>query len=245
MEKLYARLAHVWDELFPPDVDRHAFLRSRIGTPDPSARVVELGCATGSTAIALSTMGYTVSAGDPDKNMLAIAQSRIHKGAAHPIFSHQDMLSQLKGLSDDSAQGIICLGNTLPHLANNEELHDFFQESERVLIPGGCLIIQLMNAGRIRRMGEIHFPDLQAGNLTFRRQQKYNGDRGNISFLTEVECGLQQEKLHHELMAIDLEDWESPVPGLYRNELVESWDGRSAHADSIWLATVYRNKKQG
>ncbi len=62
MKSLYSRLAGQWDTLFPPDSQRVLFLDELM--PTSGARIIEVGCGTGATAISLASLGHSVAASD-------------------------------------------------------------------------------------------------------------------------------------------------------------------------------------
>jgi glycine/sarcosine N-methyltransferase len=252
MDSLYSRLANQWNVLFPPDADRVIFLTGLLDEMTSAARIIEVGCGTGATALSLATLGFSVAASDLDPDMIAIANETDMEAAAsddvgyyppsgHVRFFVDDMIGGLENAPADSTQAVLCLGNTLPHLTQPGELDRFFQAAGKTLVADGVLVIQILNYPRIVGKGGLTLPELKGDGLLFRRSQIYNKDTGLISFHTEVESSTETEARTHNLIPVDKELLSKHADA---SELSESgvycdWDYTPIEGDSPWMAAVY------
>lgn len=244
MISLYSRLARQWDLLFPPDDARVGFLAGLLKQMGSGSRIIEVGCGTGATAISLAALGHSVSASDLDSEMIAIAEQSA-AGNDYPetgsvSFSVDDMLGTLEAAPPGSADLILCLGNTLPHLTEPDELSRFFHAAAPALAAEGKLVIQILNYPRIVGLGGLNLPELQGDDLIFRRKQSFVPETGLISFHTEVESGREIESRSHNLLPLSIGQLVelSIESGLKDPEIFGDWDKKPFHRECTWLAAV-------
>jgi SAM-dependent methyltransferase len=136
----------------------------------PSRRLLELGCGTGEHARALAGEGWEVLAVDRSESMLAAASEE--PVPANLRFVEGD-LAVLDELVEGTFGGAVCLGNTLPHLADEAALGRFAAALARVLEPGAPLLLQILNYDRIHerrvRALPVSFRPHDEGELVFLR----------------------------------------------------------------------------
>lgn len=236
MTSLYSRLAGQWDILFHPDSQRVLFLDDLLLTS--GARIIEVGCGSGATAISLASLGHSVSASDLDVDMIQTARNSAGEGVE---FSVDDMISALQKVPFQSAHAVLCMGNTLPHLTAEGELEQFFQSAGAALLPGGSLVIQMLNYPRITALGSLQLPDLQGDNLIFRRKQTFDKETGLIYFDTQVIAGKQKEQRRHSLRPFDVRELAGPAEaaGLKPSGIFCDWNRTPFRDDNSWLVSIY------
>lgn len=125
------------------------FLTAHLATikanSDRPMRILDAACGTGMHAIALAQHDYLLSGADISTGM--IARARTNAEAEHFDIDFQTAgfgnLTQTFGASTFDA--VICLGNSLPHVASIEELHAALNDFSDCLRPGGLLILQNRN----------------------------------------------------------------------------------------------------
>lgn len=246
MKSLYSRLARQWDVLFPPDNDRIVFISDLLDGEASDNRIIEVGCGTGTTALSLAAAGYSVAASDLDPEMIAIAEQSFGKGAEAAMvrFSVDDMIGALEAASAGSANLILCLGNTLPHLTESGEMTCFFQAARRALASDGKLVVQVLNYRRIIGLGSLNLPDLQGDGIVFRRRQVYLPDIGSISFQTEVESEGVIERRTHNLHPVTVEEMVgySTETGLTESGIFCDWNRTPFSEEQPWLAVVFKSQ---
>ena len=170
-----------------------------------------------------------------------MVEQAVSNGYPGVEFSILGMLETLAGESDRAADGILCLGNTLPHLASYQDLDRYFRESSRILKPGGFLLIQILNYSRIMAAGHLSMPDLESGRLLFRRKQEYHDGENRVIFHTEVHDGSRVEARSHAMLPLRLDELEdrAAAAGLKPGAAGSSWDGAPVSEDSIWFHAQY------
>jgi SAM-dependent methyltransferase len=119
----------------------------------PSRRVLDLGCGSGEHARFLASLGYEPTGVDASSSQVAAARQ------ADPDGSYvQGSLTALVDLVAPGFGAAICVGNTLPHLTEEEDLRRCFEGLADRLLPGGVLLLQILNYDRILDRGDRTFP---------------------------------------------------------------------------------------
>ena len=166
----YSRVEYRRLIAWPARIEREWPLIARVLESGPSRRVLDLGCGPGEHARRLAVEGFEVVGVDASEAMLAQA-------TAEPVpdnlrFVRGD-LREIATVTEGSFGGAICLGNTLPHLLERDDLLRMARGLRERLLPGAPLLLQILNYDRIFARGErslpINFrPDPQ-GELVFVR----------------------------------------------------------------------------
>lgn len=107
--------------------------------------VIDLGCGTGSTAIPLAKMGYTVYGVDLSSEMLAMAYEKANQEQVNIRWLEQDM-SELDAPQADS---IISLCDSLSYLTDEEDVKGTFQRVYEHLYPGGYFLFDVHSPFKI------------------------------------------------------------------------------------------------
>lgn len=140
---------------WPDRLRREEPLLQRVLEGAPSRRVLDLGCGTGEHARFLASLGFEPTGLDASEAQLAAAREADPGGRYL-----QSSLADLGGLEDAGFGGALCLGNTLPHLTEEADLHRCFEGLADLLLPGGVVLLQTLNYDRILGRGERTFPVL-------------------------------------------------------------------------------------
>ena len=107
-------------------------------------RPLDAACGTGLHAIALAQLGLEVTGADLSPEMLAGA--RAHAAAEGvKIAWVEAAMEQLTGHVQGPFDALFCLGNSLPHLLDEEALATALAGFHQLLVPGGLLLLQLVN----------------------------------------------------------------------------------------------------
>lgn len=121
----------------------------------PHGRVLDAACATGWHAIALAQQGFQTAGADLSPQMIAVARRNAQAaGVALPF--------EVAGFGDLARSfatslpfdGLICLGNSLPHLLTPQDLARALADFAACLRPGGTLILQNRNFDAVLARGE-------------------------------------------------------------------------------------------
>ncbi len=149
----YGRIAYQGLIAWPERLQREAPLFQRVLAGAPSRRVVDLGCGSGEHTRFLAALGFELTGVDASASQLEAAREADPHG--------RYLQAGLTALPEGALGGqgaAICVGNTLPHLCEAEELRAFFSGLARCLLPGAPFLLQLLNYDRILDRGERTFP---------------------------------------------------------------------------------------
>jgi len=109
---------------------------------------VDLGCGPGFHAIALAEAGFETLAIDNSPELLAqIGDPRVRKASGDLVAFEE----QLRGLEPKL---LSCLGDTLTHLASEQQVDELFDACARSLAPGGVLALTFRDYSVERRPSE-------------------------------------------------------------------------------------------
>lgn len=138
---------------WPERLQREAPLLQRVLGGAPSKLVLDLGCGSGEHTRFLNALGFEATGVDASLSQLDSAR------AAEPGGRYlQAGLTELAAAIGAGQGSAICLGNTLPHLCEEDEVRTFFGGLAQCLLPGAPFLLQLLNYDRILDRGERTFP---------------------------------------------------------------------------------------
>ena len=174
---VYDLIADHYSELFPLEAEKLDFIRNLCPLP---GRLCDAGCATGDLAIGLRQRGYSVCGLDLNVKMIGFAKQKAAGiDASGELSFHQADITDIVqfGVFD----GVLCFGNTLPHLHNESAVSHFFDAVYRSLHNGGVLVVETLNYDRILDEQKMDFKDKETADIIFRRRYDFLPD-GNIRF---------------------------------------------------------------
>jgi len=190
---MYENMAQAYEHLFPLSRNQLQLVTELF---PPPKKILDLGCGTGELLRALGTLGgYQLEGRDLSPSMIEVAREKAKQSSSPLTFRPQGLLE----LDDyESWDGILCLGNTLPHLKSLEELTIFFQKVFRALLPGSSFLLQLLNYQKILKNGFVEFPVLENGPIRLIRNYSLI-EPDQILFETKV---FFQEKVYQNQMSL-------------------------------------------
>ncbi len=183
---LYAHLAPLYDRLFPVNPATIDFLSGLMAGGKAEVDAIDLGSATGGHAFALAALGWRVTAVEPSVDLDALARSKAQNQGAKPHFVQGDMRDLAALVAPASLDLVLCLGNTLPHLASLDEVFSFMGAAREALKPGAAIVLQVLNYERIGP--GFAFPPMRVEGAEFRRSYAARHD-ARLSFDTELSLG--------------------------------------------------------
>ncbi|MGP1457967.1 MAG: class I SAM-dependent methyltransferase [Treponema sp.] len=172
---LYDIIADDYDRIFPLDEELVAFVERIF--PDKNGVLIDAGCATGALAIALAEDGYSVTGLDSDARMIAKAKEKMRAGLKAE-FKQADM-AEIGAFT--GAAGVLCFGNTLPHLPDEAAVFDFFKSVHGALADNGTFVFELLNYDAILSIKDFAFKDIPVGRFVFKRSYDCK-DENRITF---------------------------------------------------------------
>jgi len=156
----------LWDT-FSADYDRFVDWEQRLARELPflegllaahgARSVLDVACGTGQHAIALAQRGYQVAGADVSQEMIRGARKNAEEAGVVVDFRVAGFgaLSQALARQYDA---LLCLGNSLPSVPDEEGLGRALEDMAQVLRPGGLLIIQNLNYDRLWRQRQRFLP---------------------------------------------------------------------------------------
>ncbi|PFL71876.1 class I SAM-dependent methyltransferase [Bacillus anthracis] len=171
----YQKLMPYYDEIFPENEKQLNFIASYLQEGDS---VIDVGAATGNVANALVEKGMIVTAMEPAKKMAdKISEKAItHRGRLFVNTLRMQQIDDVPGIFD----GIYCIGNTLVHLDNVQEITDFIQSSFKKLKKNGKFIVQIVNYEKVLNQKNFIFPVIKKEHFSFKRD--YAIERNKVLF---------------------------------------------------------------
>jgi 2-polyprenyl-3-methyl-5-hydroxy-6-metoxy-1,4-benzoquinol methylase len=234
----YEELSRYYDEIFPADAAGLAFLNQALAG---KTRLLDLGCGTGNKTKWLAAPGREVLGLDLAENM--IARARLDN--AGPGLNYQAGDLTAFGRELENFDGLVCLGNTLVHLTEPGDLEQFARDASKVLIPGGLLIIQILNYDHILDSGLTELPLIDTGRVIFRRRYQPSGPvlrfqtrleiKGGPAFDNDIPLKPIRRAFLTTLLANAFEDI----------SLYGGYDGRPLAATDLVLLALARRKAVG
>lgn len=179
-ESLYESIAAYYDEIFPLKKTRLSFVSSLLKGEDLS--VMDIGCATGELALALSEKGHDVVGIDLDRAMVERAREKATDRGLETEFLVKDMSAIGTDFMPSSFDAVFCLGNTLAHLENPAKMDAFFRAVLTVLKDGGLFALQIVNYQRVLDNEITELPRSENDRFTFRREYVYEEEKHRIRF---------------------------------------------------------------
>ncbi len=152
----YSRLNYRRLIAWPERIRREwPFLESEIDR-SPERSVIDLGSGTGEHARHLASQGVRTLGVDRSEEQIARARDFENEFEDGPKFVQGD-LTEVDRLTRERFGLALCLGNVLPHV-EDDALETTLRRTAHLLLPGGRLLIQLINYERIVSQGIRHLP---------------------------------------------------------------------------------------
>lgn len=149
-------------------------------------KILDIGSGTGTYAIPLAKKGYEVVALDNDQSMIDRLRSKSKVLGLHIESFARDMMG-LGDLIEGEYDGVLCIGNTLPHLPDMEAVEKFLGIVYDKLSDDGVFIIQTVNYDRVYKHTVTKLPLIERpeSGVVFDRSYELMADR-TIRFIGKL-----------------------------------------------------------
>lgn len=225
--KFYDRFAADYDRMtrFEKRFDRERPFFEMLLQRYPIHRAIDAGCGSGFHALLLSQLGVEMTATDVSAEMIERTKSNASKlqltlTTLHATFAELPM--HVPGSFD----AVFCLGNTLPHLTDDGELHASLSAFSTILHSGGTLFIQLLNYHRILKTKPRVLNVTHDESCVYVRFYDYHSSRIDFNILS-IDTGKASPS--HDLITIPLRPFvlKELLPALHSSgfDSVETFGG--------------------
>lgn len=204
----YEDLSNYYDYVFPTGKEQLDFIREVAGNT-PKA-LLDIACGTGGYSIELAKLGYNVTATDIDASMIEALKNKIPEQGRNVVCIKAGMLELAEKLQTKYDLAF-CIGNSIVHLNDKDEIESFIKASKELLKKDGNLIIQVINFDRILLKDIKELPAIKNDKigLNFERFYRYEKAINKIFFRTIL--SVEGKKLDNEI----------PLYPLLSDEVVE------------------------
>lgn len=179
----YERLSKYYDVIFKTGDAQMELIQSVV---EPGKRILDIGCGTGTYSIPLAKLGYQMVALDYDQSMVDKLRGKAEAFGLHIESFARDMMG-LDDLIEDAYDGILCIGNTLPHLEDMNQVEAFLKIVNKKLSDDGVFIIQTVNYDRVYKNDVTKLPLIERpeNGVVFDRSYEML-DEGKIKFIGKL-----------------------------------------------------------
>lgn len=185
----YPKLTQYYDQIFPVGPAAVNFLAQRYAST-PEGKILDIGCGTGGYALALSQRGIRVLGIDLEPGMIDKAQKAAEAQGLQGKVEFRCMDMRKLGDLEQTFDGAYCVGNTLVHLLDLDEVRQFLADLRGTLRPNSRFILQILNYDWILKTGITELPLIrdEEVDLTFKRHYVLPEEPGGlIKFQTRLE----------------------------------------------------------
>ena len=183
--EFYKQISKYYDYIFPTGEEQVRFLKEVAG--EPPRALLDIACGTGGYSLELAAQGYDVTAVDQDAGMLGQLSSKMGGTGGSLNLVQADMVKVDEKLSA-KFNVAFCIGNSLVHLENLQQIKEFLANVKNTLENDGSLVLQIINFDRIllREIKSLPTVENESAGLTFERNYDYNKKDNRIAFKTRL-----------------------------------------------------------
>ncbi len=144
-------------------------------------------------------LGYSSVGIDIDEELINIALTKKRRRNSNARFLLLDMRMCGETFPGESYDVVTCLGNTIPHLASDEEVLKFFSSVLSILKPGGIFASQLVNYDKVLNSDSYKFKTIENKDFVFNRSYD---NRGKYIDFTGTFLNKQSGKLYKNVITL-------------------------------------------
>lgn len=191
---MYRKLANYYKYIFPSSQVQKEFFRKLFNDHEVET-VLDVACGTGEQMEGFAEMGLKVHGFELEEAMVEIIREKPLCRSGDITVKSGNML-ETSQLFPGPYDAVICIGNSLVHLKDTEEISRAIKSMVAVLRPGGLVVIQIVNYDRIldnrvTSLGPIETEDDNGTPITFERAYDLSTLPNAIQFNTTLRVGNQ------------------------------------------------------
>lgn len=196
-------------------------------------RILDVACGTGMHSILFNKMGYRVVGIDNSPGMLEQARRNAKEHGAKGLRFIEASLTSLPEVVKGRYEAIVCLGNSLPHLVDDQDIVKALSDFYSILRTGGILIMQIVHFDHYLDSAESAVAVVDGFRygkpVTFRRHYEFKGTK--VIFHVSV-----YERDSRDL----LENYSTPINAI-RRELLETFMEKVGFGDIQFYSDLAMN----
>jgi len=181
--KFYQSIAPHYHHIFPFN-PVHLKLVLEENPNSEKVALLDIGCGIGSLSSEIANHYAEVKAIDLDEQMIQRAKTENQKDNLE--FFEMDMMKIIRHFQVNTFQTVICLGNTMVHLTDENQILDFFKQVKEVVSVNGKFLFQIINYDRILDEKIDFLPTIENENIRFIRNYRFDPSSGLIHFETNL-----------------------------------------------------------
>ena len=169
----YERLSDHYNAVFPFNEKKTALIENLIRKEN---HALDIGCATGELVFTLEGSGMKAIGIDSSARLIELAVKKKKRIGSEAEFIKAGMQDLTETFDIESFDLITCIGNTLVHLKNIEQVEVFFKNIFDLLRSGGAFFGHILNYGKILKEGLKRFKNISVEGTVFKRDYVFNGN---------------------------------------------------------------------
>lgn len=195
----YSSISQWYDEIFPYKPAHLKFIYDHTDR-ERQLHILDMGCATGSMALALSREGHAVYGIDDDKQMIGSARKKKKEQGMiqYPVFQQLDMARAGDVFEPGSFDVVTCFGNTLVHLSDEQDIERLTGSVNRLLKAGGHFLFQVLHYDYILDHKIMELPRIENDAIVFKRHYETRPD-GRLDFVTRLHVKSEDRVIQNRL----------------------------------------------
>lgn len=177
----YDEFSKYYDIVFPLSEMKLNFIKNNI----LGNKVLDLAAGTGNYSIALSKMGYDVTAVDLDKEMINMIKKKSDMQGIN-VKTYQLNMKDIHTIKEKDFDLVFCIGNSIVHLENISEIKDVIGKIHKLLRKDGKILIQIVNYDRILEKNIKELPLIDRPNEGVKFIRNYEIKDNKVLFKTKL-----------------------------------------------------------
>ena len=184
-QQFYATFVRLYDSLFPLQEATVEILNGQLRAVN-ARRVLDIGCGSGSLALALRARGYRVDGIDSSAAMIAVAVNKEHQHRCGEtgrfVTATMQGLDRSADWPDASYDAVLCLGNTLAHAESGAAVKRVCAAVHRLLRPLGVFVVQGIDFDLVQQRALRELPVIETKDYLLIRRYGGRSAAGLIPF---------------------------------------------------------------
>ncbi|MGG7163305.1 class I SAM-dependent methyltransferase [Clostridium ihumii] len=183
--KFYDEISNYYKYIFPMSGVTLDFLKESFQNGNT---ILDVACGSGEYTIGLSKEGYKVNGIDLDEKMIEKAKEKSRTENELVEFKVGNILNLSKSYNN-KFNGIFCIGNSLVHLDNKDEIEVSLNEMKNLLESNGVLVIQIINYYKVLNLNLDGLPTIknEEKGLEFIRKYVRKDDKILFNTILKIE----------------------------------------------------------